>query len=139
MRAAAKPGLEVEPVNEVGKTGAQAGATTMVVAAISKNIRGRCTMGSSTSHPRRCHNSRTHSSSSSSSSSTSRNFRSDNSRDRTTSSRTPGAAGEDHPTSSSEEERTTSVDPDIREEISLTSSASCISSTARGSISPQTA
>ena len=54
MQAAAKPGLEVEPVNETGKAGAQVGATTMVVVAISsKDIRGRCTPGSSTSHPRR--------------------------------------------------------------------------------------
>ena len=75
----------------------------MVVAAISKDIRGRCTMGSSTSHPRRCRNSRTHGSTSSSSS-TSGNFRSYSSRDRTTSSPTPGAAGEDHLTSSGEEE-----------------------------------
>ena len=119
MRAAAKPGLEVEPVDGVGRAGAQAGATTMVGAAISKDICGRCTMGSSISHPRRCRNSRTHgnSSSSSSSSSISRNFH----RDRTTGSPTPGAAGEDHPTSSGEQERTTSVDHDIWE-IRLTSS-----------------
>ena len=73
-------------------------------------------------HPRRCRNSRTHGNSSSSSS-TSRNFHSHNSWDRTTSSPTPGAAGEDHPTSSGERERTTSVDHDIGEEIRLTSSA----------------
>ena len=138
MRAAAKPGLEVEPVDEVGRAGAQTGATTMVVAAISKDIRGRCTLGSSTSHPRRCHNSRTHGSSSSSTS-TSRDFRSYNSRDRTISSPTPGAPGEDHPTNSGEEERTTSVDHNIEEEISLTSSASCVSNAVRRSISPQTA
>ena len=107
------------------------GATTMVVAAIS-----RCTLGSSTSHPRRCRNSRTHGSSSSSS--TSRNFRSYNSRDRAINSPAPGAAGEDHPTNSGEEERTTSIDHNIGEEISLTSSASCVSSAARRSISPQT-
>ena len=35
MRAAAKPGLEVEPVAEAGRAGGQAGATTMVGAAIS--------------------------------------------------------------------------------------------------------
>ena len=138
MRAAAKPGLEVEPVDEVGRAGAQAGATTMVVAAISKDIRGRCTMGSSTSHPRRCRNSRLHGSSSSSST-TSRNFHSYNSRDRTTSGPTSGAAGEDHPTCSGEEEQTTSVDHNIGEEISLTSSASCVSSAAKRIISPQTA
>ena len=51
------------------------------------------------------------------SSSTSHNFH----RDRTTNSPTPGAAGEDHPTSSGEKERTTSVDHDIGE-IRLTSS-----------------
>ena len=119
MRAAAKPGLEVGPVDEAGRAGAQAGATTTVGAAISKDIRGRCTMGSSTSHPRRCRNSRTNgNSSSSSSSSTSRNFN----RDRTTGSPTPGAAGEDHSTSSGEEERITSVDYDIGE-IRFTSSA----------------
>ena len=78
--------------------------------------------GHSTSHPRRCRNSRTHGSSSSNSS-TSRNFHSHNSKDRTTTSLTPGAAGEDHPTSSGEEERNTSVDHDIEEEIRLTSSA----------------
>ena len=128
----------MEPVDEASKPGAQAGATTMLVAAISKDIRGRCTLGSSTSHPRRCHNSRTHGSRSSSSSS-SRDFRSYNSRDRTVSSPTPGAAGEGHPTNSGEEERTTSVDDNIGEEISLTSSASCFSSAARRSISPQTA
>ena len=87
-------------MDEVGRADAQAGATTMVVAAISKDIRGRCTMGSSTSHPPRSLKSRTHSSSSSSS--TSRNFRSHNSRDDTSSSPTPGAAEEDHPTSSGE-------------------------------------
>ena len=81
MRAAAKPGLEVEPVDEVGKAGAQAGATTMVVAAI----------------------------------------------------------GEDRPTNSGEERRTTSLDHNIGEETSFTSSASCVSSAARGSISLQTA
>ena len=135
MRAAAKPGLEVDPVDGVGKAGAQAGATAMVVAATSKGIRGRCTLGSSTSHPRQCRNSRTHSSSSSSS----RDFRSYNSRDRTISSPTPGAAGEDHSTNSSEEERTTSVDHNIGEENSLTSSVSCVSSAAIRSISPQTA
>ena len=91
MRAEAKPGLEVEPVDEVGRVDAQAGATTMVGAAITKDIRGRCTMGSSTSHPRRRHNSRTPGNSSSSSS-TSRNFH----RDRTTSSPTLGEAGKDH-------------------------------------------
>ena len=138
MRAAAKPGLEVEPVDEVDRAGAHAGATTRVVAAISKDIRGRCTMGSSTSHPRRCRNSRRHGSSSSSSS-TSRIFRSYNSRDRTISSPTPGAPGEDHPDSSGEEERTISVDHDTGEEIIFTSSASCVSSAARRSISPQTA
>ena len=122
MRAESKPGLEVEPVDEVGRAGAQAGATTMVVAAINKDICGRRSMGSSTSHPRRCRNSRTHGSSSSNSS-TSRNFHSHNSKDRTTTSLTPGAAGEDHPTSSGEEERNTSVDHDIEEEIRLTSSA----------------
>ena len=88
----------------------------------SKDIRRRCTMGGSTSHPRRCRNSRTHGNNSSSSS-TSRNFHSHNSWDRTTSSPTPGAAGENHPTSSGEEERTTSVDHDIGEGIRLTSSA----------------
>ena len=136
MRAAAKPGLEVEPVDEVGRAGAQAGATTMVVAAISKDIRDRCTLGSSTSHPRRCRNSHTHGSSRSC---TNRNFRSYNSRDRIISSPTSGAAGEDHPTSGGEEERTTSVDHMIGEEISRTSSASCVSMAARRSISPQTA
>ena len=103
-------------MDEVCRAGAQAGATTMVGAAISEDIRGRCIMGSSISHPRRCRNSRTHGKSSSSSS-TSHNFH----RDRTTSSPTPGATGEDHPTSSGEEERTTSVDHDIGE-IRLTSS-----------------
>ena len=102
----------------------------MVVAAISKDIRGRSTLGSSTRHPWQCHNSRTHGSSFSTSS-TSRNFRSYNSRDRTISSPTPVAAGEDHPTNSDEEERTTSVDHNVGEEISLTSSASCVSSTAK--------
>ena len=60
---------------EVEKAGGQAGATTMVGATISKDIRNRCTSNSSTStsHPRRCHNSRTHGNSSSSSS-TSRTF-----------------------------------------------------------------
>ena len=138
MRAAAKPELEVDPMDEVGRAGAQAGATTMVVAAISKGIRGRCTLGGSTSHPRRCHNSRTHGSTSSSSS-TSHDFCSYNSRDRTISSPTSGAAEEDHPTSSGEEERTTSIDHNIGEEISLTSSASCFSSAARKSTSSQTA
>ena len=71
-------------------------------------------MGSSTSHPRRCRNSRTHGNSSSSSS-TSRHFHSHNSWDRTTSSPTPGAAGEDHPTSSGERDRITSVGPSNRE------------------------
>ena len=62
---------------EAGRAGGQAGATTMVGAAISKDIRDRCTMGSSTSHLRRCRNSRTHGNSSNSSSSrTSRNFHS---------------------------------------------------------------
>ena len=60
-------------MDEVGRAGAQAGATTMVVAAISKDIRGRYTLGSSTSQPRRRRNSRAHGSSSSS---TSRDFRS---------------------------------------------------------------
>ena len=120
MRAAAEQGVEVEPVAEAGRAGGQAGAMTMVGAAINKNIRDRCTMGSSTSHPRRCRNSRTHgNSSNSSSSSTSRNFH----RDHTTSSPIPGAAEEDHPTISSEEERTTSVDHNIGEDIRLTSSA----------------
>ena len=101
MRAAAKPGLEVEPVDEVGKVGAQPGVTTMAVAVISsKDIRGRCTLGSSTSHPRRCHNSRAHGSNTSISSS-SRDFRSHNSRDRSISSPTPGAAGREHLTISS--------------------------------------
>ena len=129
----------MEPVDEVDRAGAQAGATTMVVCAISKDIRGRCTMGSSTSKPRRCRNSRTHGNSSSSSSSTSRHFYSHNSWGRTTASPTPGAAGEDHPTSSGEEERTTSVDHDVEEEIRITSSAQYVSSAARRSISPQIA
>ena len=116
---------------ETGRAGGQAGATTMVGAAISMDIRDRCTMGSSTSHLRRCRNSRTHGNSSSSS--TSRDFH----KDRTTSSPTPGAAGEDHPTNSSEKESTTSVDHDIGEDIRLTSSAQCISSAARRNISPQ--
>ena len=133
-QAGAKPGLEVEPVDEVGRVGAQAAATTMVVAAISKDIRGRCTLGSSTSHLRRCHNSRTHGSTT-----TSHDFCNYNSRERTISSPTSGEAGEDHPTSSGEEERTTSIDHNIGEEISLTSSASCVSSAARKGISPQTA
>ena len=85
----------------------------MVVAAISNDTSGRCTLGSSTSHPLRCHNSRTHGSS------TSRDFRSYNNRDRTISSPTPGAGGEDHLPNSGEEERTTSVDHNIGEEISL--------------------
>ena len=101
-------------MDEAGRAGDRAGATTMVGDAISKDIRDRCTMGSSTSHPRRCRNSRTHGKSNS----TSLNFH----RDRTTSGPAPGAAGEDHPTSSGEEERTTSVDHDIGE-IRLTSSA----------------
>ena len=117
------------------------------------------TPGSSTSRPRRCHNSRPHgsstssSSSSTSSSSTSRDFRSHNSRDRSTSSPipgaagrehltisspTPGAAGKDHLPNSGEEERLTSGDHNIGEEISHTSSAPCVSSAARMSISPQT-
>ena len=125
-------------MDEVGRAGAQVGATTVVVAAISKDVRGRCTLGSSTSHPRRCHNSRTHGSTSTSTS-TSHDFCSYNSWDRTISSPTSGAAGEDHPTSSGEEECTTSIDHNIGEEISLTSSASCVSSAARKSISPQTA
>ena len=100
------------------RSGGQAGATTMVGAAISKDSRDRCPMGSSTSHSRRCRNSRTHGNSSSSSS-TSRNFH----RGRTTTSPTPGAAGEDHPTSSSVGERIASVYHDIGENIRLTSSA----------------
>ena len=113
-------GPEVEPVAEAEKAGGQAGATTMVGATISKDIRNRCTSNSSTStsHPRRCHNSRTHGNSSSSSS-TSRHFHEDG----TTSSPTLGAAGEDHHTSSSEEERITSVHHAIGEDIRLTSSA----------------
>ena len=126
-------------MDEVGRAGAQAGATMMVVAAITKGIRGRCTLGSSTSHPRRCHNSHTHGSSTSSTSSTGRDFCSYNSRDRTISSPTSGAAGEDHPTSSGEEKRTTRIDYNIGEEISLTSSASYVSSAARKNISSQTA
>ena len=144
----------MEPVDEAGKAGAQAGATTMVVAAISsKDIRGRCTLGSSSSHPRRCHNSRTHGSSSNSTS-TSRDFRSHSSRDRsinsptpgaagreylTISRPTPGAAGEDHLPSSGEEERITSGGHNIGEDISHTSSAPCVSSAVRRSISAQTA
>ena len=126
------------------------------------------TPGSGTSRPRRCHNSRPHgsstssstsstssstSSTSSSTSSTSRDFRSHNSRDRSTSSPIPGAAGREHLTISSptpgeagkghlpnsgEEERLTSGDHNIGEEISHTSSAPCVSSAARMSISPQT-
>ena len=141
-------------MDEAGKAGAQTGATTMVLVAIStKDIRGRCTPGSSTSHPRRCHNSRTHGSSTSSAS-TSRDFSSHNSRDHSISSPTPGAAGREHPTISSptpgaageghlpnsgEEERITSGDHNIWEEISHTSSALCVSSAVRRSISPQTA
>ena len=104
---------------EEKRAGGQAGATTMVGAVISRDIRNRCTSNStsSTSHLRRCRNSRTHGSSSSSS--TSRHSH----KDRTTSSPIPGATGEDHPTSSSKEERTTSVDHDIGEDIRLTSSA----------------
>ena len=154
MRVAAKPGLEVEPVDEAGKAGAQAGATMMVVATISsKDIRGRCTPGSSTSRLRRYHNSHPHGSSSSSTS-TSRDFRSHIRRDRSTisptpgapgrkhltiSSPTPGATGEDHLPNSGEEERITSGDYNIGEEISDTSSAPCISSAVRRSNSPQTA
>ena len=109
----------------------------MFVAAISsKDIRGRCTLGSSTSHPRRCHNRRAHGSSSSTS--TRRDFRSHNSRDRninsatpgaagrehlTISSPTPGAAGEDHLPNSGEKEHIISGDHNIGEEISHTSSA----------------
>ena len=114
------PGPEVDPVPEAERAGGQAGATTMVGAVISKDIH-RCTnsnSSSSTSHPRRCHNSRTHGNSSSSSS-TSRHFH----KDHTTSSPTPGAAGEDRHTSSSEEERITSAHPAIGEDIRLTSSA----------------
>ena len=44
-----------------------------------------------------------------------------------------------HQPASGEEERTTSVDQNIGKETSLTSSASCVSSAARRSISPQTA
>ena len=154
MRAVAKPGLKMESVDEAGKAGAQAGATTMVVAAISsKCIRGRCNPGSSTSHPRQCHNSYVNGSTSTSSS-TSRDFRSYNSRDRsinsptpggngrehlTISSPTPGAAGEDLLPNSGEEERITSEDHNIGGEISHTSSASCVSSAARRGSSPQTA
>ena len=123
-----------------------------VAASSSKDIRGRCILGSSPSHPRRCHNSRTHGSSSSSSSS--RDFRSQNSRDHSISSPTPGeagrehliisspipgAGGEDHLPNSGEEERITREDHNIGEKISHTNSASCVSSEARRSISPQTA
>ena len=147
-----QPGLEVEPVDEAGKAGAQAGDTTMVVAATSsKDIRGRCTPDSSTSRPRRCHSNRPHDSTSTS---TSRNFRSHISRDRSTSSSTPGAAGrehltissptpgaagEDHLPNSGEQERLTNGDHHIGEKISHTSSAPRVSSAARRSISPQAA
>ena len=119
----------------------------------SKDIRGRCTPDSSTSRPRRCHTSRPHGSSTTTTT-TSRDFRSHNSRDRSTSSPTPGAAGREHLTISSptpgaaradhlsnsgEEERITSGDHNIGEEISHTSSASCVSSAATRSISLQTA
>ena len=153
--AGGQTGIGGEPVGEAGKPGPQAGATTMVMAAISsKDVRGRCAPGSSTSHSRRLHNSRTHSSSISSSSSVSHDSRSHNSRDRSISSPTPGAAGrehltttsptsgaagEDHHPNSGEENHITSGDHNIGEEISHTSSAQCVSSAVRRSISPQTA
>ena len=80
----------------------------------------------------RSHNSRDHSSSSPTPGAAGREHL-------TISSPTPGAAGEDHLPNSSEEERLTSRDHDIGEEISHTNSASCVSSAARRSICPQTA
>ena len=140
--ALAQPGPEVEPEAEAERAGGQAGATAMVGTVINKDIH-RCTTSStstSTSHPRRCHNSRTHGNSSCSSSSRKRRCRNNRTHgNSTTSSPTPGAAGDDHPISSSEGERITSVYHDIGEDIRLTGSAQCVSNAARRNISPQTA
>ena len=128
MRETAQPGPEVEPEVEAERAGGQTGN-------INKDIRN-----SSTSHQRRCRNNRTHGNSSSSTTSHQRRCRNNRTHgNSTTSSPTPGAAGDDHPTNSSEEERITSVHHDIGEDIRLTGSAQCVSNAARRNISPQTA
>ena len=99
-RAAVKPGLEVEAVDEVGRAGAQAGATTTVVAVISKDIHADAPW---TAAPATLSTVTTVGTAPPAAQ--------------------PGAAGEDHPTNSGEEERTTSVDHGIGEETRLTSCA----------------
>ena len=157
MRAAAKPGLEVEPVDEAGKEGARASATTVVV---TNNISDRGTLSrhapgssntSSTSNPHGSHNSRPPGSSSSSSS-----IHSHSSGDRGISRRhpdpgrtgrdhlpvnssTPGPAGRGHlPNSSTVAEGPTRGDDIVGEAISRTGSRFCVSCAVRRSIFPQT-
>ena len=143
MRAAAEPGLEVEPVGEAGKADAPASTTTMVeVATSNRVIHNRCTPGSNTSRPHgsdSSHNIRPYGSSSSSSCSSSSDIRSHNNGDGGISSSTPGLAGRDllHKNSTGAE-HLTSGDNDIGEEISRTgTSGACISGAARRSTSLQ--
>ena len=143
MRDTAQPGPEVEPEAKAERAGGQAGTTAMVGTVISKDIH-RCTtsnsISSSSGHQRRCHNRRTHGNSSSSSSSRQRRCHNNRTHgNSTTSSPTPGAAGDDHPISSSEGEHIISVHHDIGEDIRFTGSAQCVSNAARRNISPQTA
>ena len=156
MRAAAKPGPEVEPVDEAGKAGARASATTVVV---TSNISNRGTLSthlprsSSTSHPHGSDSNRRPPGSSSSSS----DIHSDSSGDRGISRRPPdpGPTGRDHllvsssipgpawrghlPNSSTVAEGLTRGDDIIGEAISRTGSRFCVSDAVRWSISPRSA
>ena len=105
MRAAAKPGLEVDPVDEAGKAGARTSATTMVVTN-NISIRGILSThfprSSSTSHPHGSNSN--HNSHPPGGSSSSSDIHSHSSGDRGISRRPtdPGPTGRDHlPVSSS--------------------------------------
>ena len=154
MRAAAKPGLEVEPVDEAGKAGARASATTMVV---TNNISNRGILSthlprsSSTSHPQGSNSN--HNSHPPGGSSSSSNIHSHSSGDRgisrrpsdpgptgrdhlPVSSSTPGPAGRGHlPNSSTVAEDLTRGDDIIGKAISRTDTRFCVSGAVRRSIS----
>ena len=154
MGAAAKPGLEGEPVDEAGKAGAWASATTVVVTSkISKRgiLSTPIPRSSSTNQPPHGSDSNSRPPGSSS------DIHSHSSGDRgisrrppnpgptgrdhlSVSSSTPGPAGRGHlPNSSTVAEGLTRGDDIIGEAISRTGSKFCVSGAARRSISSRTA
>ena len=148
MRAAAKPGLEVEPVDEAGKAGAQTSATTMVVTNNISNMGILSThlpRSSSTSHPHGSnsnHNSRPPGGSSGDRAISRRPSDSGPTGidHLPVSSSTPGPAGRGHlPNSSAVAQGLTRGDDMIGEAISRTGSRFCVSGAVRRSSSPRTA